>query len=381
MTHCSVIVLPVLAVAALPAWGEPHIPASNSVVLEYVPAATATRKLEWLRKQVATHPADLETTVALAQGYLEIGRSTADPRFASYAQAVLSPWLSRAQPDPAVLTLTASSLQYLHRFDEALVLLNRATTVDAQNGQAWLTKASILQVSGRFNEARRACQRLTMTSGQLISLTCLTGVNSLTGRLQESYAALRGVYVDDPRLPIGIRVWILNTLADMAERSGDRQAAENYLVTALRAAPKDAYSKAQYADLLLQTHRERQVLKILEAGEQQDTLLLRLAIAGTRLRTAEGRRWSALFQARYEAARRANDSTHAREHARFLLEVRGEPAAALRLAARNWEWQREPADVRVYLAAARAANNQPALHALHEWVRQTGYQDRTVPLS
>jgi hypothetical protein len=95
-----------------------------------------------------------------------------------------------------------------------------------------------------------------------------------------------------------------------------------------------------------------------------------------RLRTADGRRWSALFQARYEAALKADDFTHAREHARFLLEVKGDSAGALKLAARNWQVQREPADVRVYLAAARAAGNQPALQVIQQWIAQTGYEDR-----
>jgi len=368
----------VFLLAGLPAIGTPRVPSDDAAVLERVPAAAETRKLEPLRRAVATHPDDLKSAFALAQGYLDIGRTTADPRFVSYAQAVLSPWLSRPRPDPVVLTWTATSLQYLHRFEEALDLLDRATAAQPQNGEAWLTKATILQVLGRFQAARRACQPLTLTNGQLIALGCLTSVNSLTGRLRESYSALRSVYVDDPRIPLNIRVWILDELADMALRAGDPTEAEKYWLAVLRAAPRDAYSKSAYADLLLQQHRETEVVHLLRADEQQDNLLLRLAIAGTRLRMVDGRRWSALFEARYEAALRADDFTHAREHARFLLEVRGDSAGALRLAARNWQIQREPADVRVYLAAARAAGNRPALQIIQEWIAQTGYEDRSA---
>jgi tetratricopeptide (TPR) repeat protein len=284
--------------------------------------------------------------------------------------------LSRPRPDPAALTSAASALQYLHRFGEALAMLDQAIAAQPQDGQAWLMKATILQVLGRFSEARRACQPLTLASGQLISLTCLTSVNSLTGRLGESYFVLRSVHADDARLPPGIRLWILNVLADMAEREGERAAAENYLLTALRTAPQDPYSKAQYADLLLQENRSAEVVSLLRTDEQQDNLLLRLAIAGTRLRSADGRRWSAMFQARLDAARQANDFTHAREQSRFLLEVRGDSADALALAARNWETQREPADVYVYLEAATAAGDHAALQTLREWMKQTGYQDQ-----
>jgi tetratricopeptide (TPR) repeat protein len=368
----------VFLLAALPALGTPRIPPEDAAILENVPAAAETRKLEPLRRAVATHPNDLKSALALAQGYLDIGRTTADPRFVSYAQAVLSPWLSRPQPDPAVLTWTATSLQYLHRFDEALGLLDRAIGAQPQNGQAWLTKATILQVLGNFQAARRACQALTLASGQLVALGCLTSINSLTGHLRESYSALRSVYVDDPRLPVNIRVWILDELADMALRAGDPRAAEKYWLAALRASPRDAYSMSAYADLLLQQHRETEVVRLLRADEQQDNLLLRLAIAGMRLHTADGRRWSALFRARYEAALRAEDFTHAREQARFLLDVQGDSAGALRLAARNWQTQREPADVRVYLAAARAAGNEPALRVIQQWIAQTGYEDRSA---
>jgi tetratricopeptide (TPR) repeat protein len=363
-------------------WGgvaaAPHIPASDATVLEHVPAAAATQRLEPLRTRLASHPEDLQSALALAQGYLEIGRANADPRFVSYAQATLTPWLSRAHPDPAVLTLSATCLQYLHRFDEALTLLDRALAQQTFNGQAWLTKATILQVQGHFAQARQACRPLIQISGHLIALTCLTSVNSLTGQLNESYAALSSVFTDDPRLERGVRVWILDQLADMAQRLGDDKAAETYLLAALRVAPEDGYSKGDYADLLLRQSRNAEVVHLLQGDESQDNLLLRLAIAATRLHHAEGHRLSEMFQARYEAARRDGDFTHLREQARFVLEVRGNSAEALKVAQRNWEVQREPADVRVYFAAATAAADRVALQNLETWLKQTRYEDRTL---
>ena len=215
-------------------------------------------------------------------------------------------------------------------------------------------------------------------SGQLIALTCLTSVNSLTGRLNESYLALRRVFTNDPRLEPGVRVWILDQLADMAQRAGDEQAAEAHLQDALHAVPVDGYSKGDYADLLLRENRNTEVVQLLRGDESQDNLLLRLAIAGTRLSSAEGRRWSDLFQARYEAARRDGDFTHLREQARFVFEVRGNGVEALELAERNWQVQKEPADVRIYLAAATAARNPAALNTLRAWIQQTRYEDRTL---
>jgi tetratricopeptide (TPR) repeat protein len=309
---------------------------------------------------------------------MDIGRANADPRFVSYAQATLGPWITEPRPDPAALTLSATALQYLHRFDRSLQLLDRALAIQTFNGQAWLTKATVLQVEGHFEEARQACRPLAQISGQLVALTCLTSVNSLTGRLEASYRALRGVFADDPGLDIGLRVWILDQLADMAQRLGDNAAAEGYFQAALRANPQDGYTKGDYADLMLRNNRADEVMRLLHGDEQQDNLLLRLAIAATRLRSAQARQLSDEFQARYEAARRDGDTTHLREQARFLLEVRGDAMAAVELAARNWNVQREPADVRVYRDAATRAGSAQDLRRVREWMQQVNYQDAII---
>jgi len=360
------------------ATAAPRIPRTDDTVLEHVPAAAATRGLEPLRARLAAHPDDQQTALLLAQGYLDIGRANGDPRFVSYAEATLNPWLARPLPAPAVLVLAASALQYLHRFNDALVLLDRALAAQSENGQAWLTKAAILEVQGRFEESRKACRPLVHSAGQLIALTCLTSVNSLTGQLGASYAALQAVFRDDPRLPPGVRIWIREQLADMAERSGDQRAAEEQLLAALRVAAQDPYVKADYADLLLREKRDAEVVRLLRGDEQQDNLLLRLAIAGMRLHNAAGKIWSDQFQARYEAARRDGDYTHLREQARFLLEVRGRPAEALALAKRNWQVQKEPADVRVYAAAAAATDSLQETREILQWMQTTHYEDRTL---
>lgn len=347
-------------------------------MLELVPAVTATQKLAPLRVRVSTHPEDLASALALARGYLDIGRANADPRFVSYAEATLSPWLQHPHPDPAVLTLQASVLQYLHRFDEALGLLDQSLAIQRFNAQAWLTRATILQVQGHFDAARQSCRPLIQISGHLVALTCLTSVDSLTGKLTASFTALRSIFTDDPRLEVGVRVWILDQLGDMAQRAGNDAAAAEYFQAALRANPNDGYSKGEYTDLLLRQGRAAEVLRVLRNDESQDNLLLRLAIAATRLRTTDAQRLSDEFQARYEAARRDGDTTHLREQARFLLEVRGQSNTALNIAARNWDVQREPADVRIYWAAARAAGNQQELQRVRAWIQQTGYEDAVL---
>lgn len=370
-----------LASAGMHAEAAPLIPHDDAVVLERVPSAAAARELAPLRRQVAANPDDAASVISLASGYLRIGRETADPRFISYAEAALEGWVRRPDPPAAILVLAATAQQSLHRFDAALALLERALQIDPANGQAWLTKATILQVRGEFDAARTACGQTVRTAGQLIAVTCVASVNSMTGRLAGSYAALRQAFVDDERLPLAVRTWILGQLGELAERLGEPVAAEEYFKTALALDPDDVYLQAAYADLLLTQSRYDAVLQLLRGQEALDNLLLRLAIAGQRFNSSEVSEWQRQFEARYLAARRDGDLTHLREQARFVLEVRQEPAEALRLAEQNWAVQREPADVRIYAAAIAANRDDAAAARLQEWLDQTGYEDpRIAPL-
>lgn len=366
-----------LLLATIQARGAPRVPGNDAVVLERVPAALAARKLEPLRRKLSARPDDLQSALELARGYLDIGRETSDPRFVSYAYATLTPWLQHDNPPAPVLVLAATALQSTHRFDHSLAMLDRALAIEPENGQAWLTKATVLQVQGKFPAARAACRHLIRTADQMNALACVTSVDSLSGRLAPSYSALQRLGSVNQAAENGTRSWVLGQLGEMATRLGDFGAAEAHFKAALRATPTDIYLKGAYADLLLLQNRHHEVIEFLDGSESHDTLLLRLAIAGQQLGVAEGMRWEQLYDARRRAAR-PDDNPHMREHARFLLDVRDEPAEALRLAQVNWQVQREPADVRVYLQAAQRARKPDAATLVHQWIRETGFEDYTL---
>ena len=358
------------------AHGEAYIPDSDAVVLERLAAAPAMRQLEPLRSAVRRNPHDMTSALQLAQGYLAIGRETSDPRFISYAQATLAPWL-QANPPAAVLVLQATALQSSHRFDEALALLDRALALEPRNAQAWLTKATLLQVQGDFDNARAACQRLLQSADHTIALTCRASVDSLTGRLDQSYQALQRVAHASPEGSADLSAWILGQLAEMAVRLGSFAAAEQHFRGALRRTPRDSYLQAAYADLLLLQDRNKDAIELLRDGASQDVLLLRLAIAARRAGAADASHWAQVFDARRRATR-PDDNPHLREHARFLLDVADQPQAAVLLARKNWEIQREPADVALYLRAARRAGSATDEEMVRAWVAEVGYEDRTL---
>ncbi|MDP1108498.1 hypothetical protein, partial [Klebsiella pneumoniae] len=93
------------------------------------------------------------------------------------------------------------------------------------------------------------------------------------------------------------------------------------------------------------------------ADAEADALLLRRVIA-LRALGRESAALAAQMRERLAAADRREPGRHAREQARFALDVESQPRAALRLAQANWAFQREPADAVLLLRAALAAGRE-----------------------
>lgn len=342
---------------------EPYTPRDDATVLERLPQApldAAARRQRELRAALAARPHDLRRATELAWRYIESGRGTADPRFFGYAQRVLAPWWEEATPPLPVLVLRATIRQHAHDFDAALVDLAAALRGDPTNAQAWLTQAVVQQVRGEYRAARDSCLQVLQLATPLLGVSCISGVDSLTGKVDSSYAALARALERSPAADGATRRWALTTLAEMAARRGDAPRAEAHFQAALELAPHDDYLRGAYADLLLDQGRPAAVRALLADAIASDALLLRLAIAETRLAAPQRDVHVQMLRERFAAARLRGDTVHRREAARFALELLGDAQAALELARDNWAVQRETWDARLLLAAARAAGEPGA---------------------
>ena len=149
--------------------GEPFLPQNDAQVLEHLTVKATdpvAREIRTLRAGLLHDPQNVEVAVSLATRLIEQSRSEGDPRFLGQAQAVLAPWLNQAVPPASALLLRATIRQNAHEFDHALADLDAVLSMQTTNAQAWLTRASIYQVKGRYEEARRACQPLSRLAGQ-----------------------------------------------------------------------------------------------------------------------------------------------------------------------------------------------------------------------
>jgi Tfp pilus assembly protein PilF len=351
------------------ATASPYVPDNDDEVLAHLPAG-ATHASAPIRRQA---DARLDVALPLAQFYISQSRATGDLRFLGYAEAVLSRWRSQSPPNPAVLVLQATILQSRHSFAAALGELDEALRARPDDAQAWLTRATVLRVLGRYPEAGGACAQFARWADAGVSLICEQSIQGLTGHLEAAYATLAALSTRG--MLDAERAWRGSELGEMAVRLGRDTDAERWFRDALAHSPNDSYVRAALADLLLRQHRSGEVLVLLQGQESIEPLLLRLAIAQKQLGNRALARSAELLQTAFATEAERGEPVHRREQARFLLEVRNRPQEALLVALANWAVQREPDDALVLVNAARAAGAPERAAPALEFARAQGLRD------
>jgi tetratricopeptide (TPR) repeat protein len=361
-----------------PAAAEPFAPGSDQQVLErlpFAPSDPAVRELRALHRRLANEPDNLPLALRVARGYLELGRITGDPRYSGYAEGALAPWWHLDQVPQEVLVVRAMLRQRMHQFDAALADLAAALNANPRNAQARLTRATVLQVQGIYQDAKQECLALRHLTQELVWAACLASVDGVTGRLHEAYAKLRSTLDGYPDARPGLQNWALTSLAEMAARANMSQEAEAHFRAALALDAADNYLLGAYADFLLDHDRPQEVVALLMDKTRADPLLLRYALALQALRSKELAARVEQLDERFAASRLRGDSVHLREEARFTLQLLNSPEAALKLAQQNWQVQKEPADVRILLEAALRAHAAAVVDEVKEWLSNSGLED------
>ena len=352
----------VIAVAAFLCVGTPHaapyVPDGDAVVLERLPEQRdpALKALKRMRAALRINPSNLDIAAPVAKRAIQAARETGDPRFLGQAQAALAPWWKSDDPPPQALLLRATLKQSQHDFQGALADLGRLIAIAPRDPQARLTRATVLTVIARYDEARADCVALAPFVSPLTFAVCDASPASLTGNAERAYSNLSQA-LSQTNEALSIRQWGETLAAEIAARFGSVEDADAHFRAALALDGHDAYLRAAYAEFLIDQHRPREVLPLVRDETKNDALLLRLALAEQALPDQQDtfERHRRDLAARFDAARARGDSLHRREEARFRLTIEGNARGALALARENWKVQREPADRRVLLEAARAA--------------------------
>jgi len=362
MFHSIFRCWPVALLHAALCHAAPFVPAGDDTLVERLPArignSAERQQQRAMREQLRQHPAELQLATRLARDAIERARRDGDPRELGQAQAALAPWWTLPHPPAPVRLLRAIVRQSQHDFAPALQDLDALLQPGPQpvplalQAQAELTRASVLQVQGRWREADAGCERL---QGQAAAA-------------ETALAALA-------RQPDADAGWLALVQAELAERRGDASADALYRRAIAASSLPDVYTLAAYADWLLAQHRERDVATLLAGREDADALLLRLAIAWKRSADPRAPQAVATVAARFDAARLRGDRSHGREQARYELDLLGNAQAALSSAQANWAVQKEPADALLLARAALAATQPQAAQPVWQLARDTGWQD------
>lgn len=356
---------------------QPRVPQHDSEVVEVLrerPLSEQDKAWRVLRAKARARPSDVALATEVAWQALRWARQDGDPRWLGQAQAALNPWWSQAAPPDEVRLLRATILQSTHDFDAALRDLRALVRARPDQPQAWLTLASVLQVTGQYDEAQSACDALKAAGAPWHAQACSLELRSLRG---DADAAQRGLAELVTRAPRELSGYLNLIRAELAQRQGqpDKAAA---LYAGLLAGEDDAYTQGAYADLLLDQGRAASVVSLLKGRERNDALLLRLAQAYAATGDTALDRSVQALRARFAAAHERGDSVHRREEARFTLYLLKRPQDALKLAQLNWQVQKEPADARILLEAAQAAGQPQAADEVRAFMRRWGWSDKRL---
>lgn len=240
---------------------------------------------------------------------------------------------------------------------------------------ARLVRATLLQVQGLYGEARRECALLSGLVHELIAVSCSSSVASVNGELVEAYQQLRTTLERFPNVQADLRAWARTGLAEMAVSLGKKQEANAHFLSAVALDPSDNYLLAAYSDFLLDHGRAKEVLPLLRNQTRADTLFLRYVLALQAVGSEDLTEQCQHLGARFEASRMRGDQVLLREEARDQLQLARNPQTALKLAQKNWDIQKEPADVYIPLAAARASNDHITVAKVKTWIAPVRIQD------
>lgn len=364
----------------------PVVPTSDAEVVEHLPARLIgmpgmLRSAGSSREAMAALRSDPEQAITRGRALLDEARDRGDPRYAGYALAAIAPWRGDANAPTPIAILAATLAQYQHDFDGSRAMLEAVLAREPGNAQATLTLATIARVQGRYQDSDRRCREVSI---RLYQTACLAENMALRGQIDEArkqVAALLALPAVQMANGIGVRQWLLTTLAELEERAGNDDASDTAYRDALSLG-RDSYLTLDYVDFLVAHRRNSQAeaLLVAEPKPYGDGVLLRLAIVQRGAKEAEAAASAADLRDRFDAAKERGDaiSIHGRELARAMYAVDGDAKGAVAVARDNLRIQKEPADFLVMAEAARAANDRAALREVAAEARRIGLVDRRL---
>jgi tetratricopeptide (TPR) repeat protein len=378
----SALVASTTAAASAAGGTSPFRPTDPGFVVAVLPGGPS-RTRDASARQLELSRGDPQLAAQLAGELLEQARLSAQPQLYGRAESVLAPWIARPTVPAPLLILEANILQQRHEFAAAIALADRAIAQDPRSGQARLMRANVYIVTGAYEHARPDCAWLLGSGEQWTGSVCIAQVLGSTGQLERARALLERLMAGDAAGPTAeVLAWTLSVRADLALRAGALPEAQDLLMRAVALAPASDYTRLALADVLIARNQLAEAVNILGTTRPSVGVLLRRAIAQSRIDAGHTPDSLAELEERLNVSAQRGERTHLREETRLALEFPRDGAdgrqAALVLARDNFNVQRETEDIRLFARAVVVTRDPAALATLKEWLQHSRYEDIVV---
>lgn len=331
-----------------------RILASPGVILMFVLVAAFANSPGFaheLHNEHAMAHAETEDVPALIQAF----RETGDDEYLDRAWKIIEPRIDVGADDAEILINAALVAQARHEFSSAAGLTRKAIAIQPHNNQAWLLLASIHLVQGEAAEADTACRQLRNVP-LLVSMTCQARVELAGDEVAGTFNRFARV-LDVAELSnqdSDLHAWSLSVAGDLAKAAGEPSRAMQFYTRSLELA-ESTQVRSALVDVLIEQDAFADAASVIAAGAPALPLEIRRMIVAKTLGHDVAH---AIHHADHEFRHWIADEDwlHAREMARFYMDVLERPELAQRLAHINLTQQREPEDLLLAQRAGQCAS-------------------------
>ncbi|MET0069730.1 MAG: hypothetical protein ABW096_06790 [Candidatus Thiodiazotropha sp.] len=371
-TACRIIIWMIACTSGVNA-ATPYVPITPKTIVSKLPQTIAgsgsiqqaeTKNITEARNQALEH--------------ITYAQRSGDARHFGYALGILKRWQhGETLPDELHVPM-AMAQQALHRFDAALDTLKPHLSRHPEDAQAWLIRAGIEQVQGRYAAARRSCEQLLGRSTTLVEISCVAWTERYTANAQTAYQALRSAVQRATTTDDSALNWSLMLLAELAEINADYDYAEQVLHWAIERTGDDIRPLTALADLQLRRGDTKTLLAMIDPDNPSPALRMRRMLALIQQGTLPGDQQLTWLRQHFDAGNRRERPLHQRDAAIANLYLLNEPRKAFEYALGNWQEQREFADVEILLSTALAIGERTRIKDALAWLDETQFTDPRI---
>jgi tetratricopeptide (TPR) repeat protein len=281
-----------------------------------------------------------------------------------------------AVPERAAIS-AADDAQSRHDFATAEALLERQLATRPDDLEARLMRANLHLLAGEFEAARSDCQ-VALRSGALYAGTvCLASAQTGPGSLERARRMIAALGERD-EADVELMRWRLLTEADLASRAGEEASSRFLLERAYALDPRHEEVRTQLAERVLNAGDPARALSLALAPEPSPARMVVRLRAAIAVGDARAPGWRNELAEALAADRHRGIPPHWREEGELALYADKDAMAAIGLARRNFETQKDTRDLRLLALAASAQGDREALSEIGGWLASSGFEDRVT---